>query len=398
MSWTSPQAIRGIPGFVEHLTEIRRDIHQHPETAFEEKRTSALVVKELEGLGMPIDAGLAGTGVVATLEGTGGPGPVIGLRADMDALNIQEENEFSYRSQTPGVMHACGHDGHTAMLLGAAKYLSENRGFAGTVRFLFQPAEEGKGGARVMIEQGLFEKFPCDSVFALHNMPGIEAGHFATRKGAFLAAGDTWEVVFEGSGGHGAAPHFATDPTMALAAFMSNLSTIVARNVPGMETATISIGHVDAGAYDSPNIIPSKVLIRGTARSYTPEIRDLLERRIGELAEHSAQLHNCFAAPRYIRRYPPLINDGEATETAIQAAKRTFGADQVNGDATPIGGSEDFAFMLEKVPGAYAAIGNGASDKHHFVHTPKYDFNDEIIADGVAYWVNLVQAELGRSR
>lgn len=381
--------------FIYNLKALRHDIHMHPETAFEETRTADIVADELTKMGMEVSRGLAKTGVIGTLKGRRPGSRVIGLRADMDALFIHEENDFAHKSVVEGKMHACGHDGHTAMLLGAAKCLSENPDFAGTVHFIFQPAEESEGGARVMIAEGLFDQFPCDAVYGMHNMPGIRIGEFAIRPGPMMAAGDTWEVTLVGTGGHGAMPHKATDPTMAAGAFMTAVPTIVARNVPAVEAAVVSIGHIAAGAFNSPNIIPPRVFIRGTARSYTPEVRDLLEQRLKEIADASAAVHNCRADVNFIRRYPPLINHAEQTALAVRAAGMTVDTENVDAETAPIGGSEDFAFMLEQVPGAYILMGNGDGENCAFVHNANYDFNDNGLPYGIAYWVNLIHLELG---
>ncbi|GLQ04892.1 M20 aminoacylase family protein [Sneathiella chinensis] len=381
----------GSEEFANWLQSLRRDIHRHPETAFKEERTSNLVANLLESWGLVLHRGLAKTGIVATLHGKRGPGRTIGLRADMDALFIDEKNNFKHKSCQQGVMHACGHDGHTAMLLGAARLLAKNPDFKGTVQFIFQPAEESEGGGRVMIEEGLFDMFPCDAVYAVHNAPGLPTGDFAIRSGPMLAAGDTWEVEFSGSGGHGAMPHTATDPITAAGAFINTVSTIVARNVPSSEAAVLSIGHIHAGDYNSPNIIPGNVLIRGTARSFTAETRDLLEDRLHCLADHNARAFQCEAAFRFIRRYPPLVNRQDQVDIAAQAARHVAGDDRVTTDIDPIGGSEDFAFMLEEVPGAYMLIGNGPGP---FVHSDTYDFNDDILLTGVRYWMALVSMEL----
>ncbi|MZR30415.1 M20 aminoacylase family protein [Sneathiella litorea] len=383
------------PDFINEIKTIRRDIHQHPETAFEETRTSDIVARELEKVGIEVSRGLARTGVIGTLRGKLPGDRVIGLRADMDALFIHEANEFSHKSVHEGKMHACGHDGHTSMLLGAARQLAKNPDFAGTIHFIFQPAEESEGGARVMIEEGLFEQFPCDAIYGMHNMPGIEVGHFAICPGPMMAAGDTWEITFVGTGGHGAMPHNATDPTMAAGSFISSVSTILGRNVPTYDAAVISIGHIAAGDYNSPNIIPARVLVRGTARSYKPNVRDLLEKRLQEIAEYSAAVHNCQAEFNFIRRYPPLVNWEEQTAIAAKAAAKTVGAECVDSETNPIGGSEDFSFMLEKVPGAYILTGNGVGEDRPFVHNASYDFNDEALPVGIAYWINLVKTELG---
>lgn len=385
----------------EELTAIRHDIHKHPETAFEENRTADVVAAKLTEWGIPIHRGLGKTGVVGTLKGKRPGQRAIGLRADMDALNLQEKNTFDHKSVHDGKMHACGHDGHTTMLLGAAKHLAMNPDFAGTLHFIFQPAEEGEGGARVMIEDGLFEKFPCDAVYGMHNMPGIETGKFSIRSGPMMAASDTWTVKFRGTGGHGAMPYMGTDPTMPSAAFVTATQSIIGRNVNPQHAAVVSVGHIAAGSFGSPNVIPSEVLIRGTARSYTPADRDLLDRRLGEIAQGIAAAHGCTAEYHYLRRYPPLVNAVEQTRLALQAAALTVGEARTDGDVEPLTGAEDFAFMLEKKPGAYILVGNGGSIEDgscHYVHTPHYDFNDQILVTGAAYWVNLVNVELGDAR
>ena len=392
---TDRETIAADTDFVARMTGIRHDIHSHPETAFEEVRTSDMVAEFLTGLGIEVHRGFGKTGVVGTLKGRHQGNRRIGLRADMDALFIDEKTALPYASTVPGKMHACGHDGHTAMLLGAAEKLAANPDFAGTVHFIFQPAEEGLGGAKVMIDDGLFEKFPCDAVYGLHNMPNQPLGQVSTRPGPMMSASDTWEVRFHGDGGHGAMPHRGSDPTMAAASLMSALSSIVARNVAAQDWAVISIGHIAAGAADSPNIIPAEVFLRGTSRSFRPETRDLIEWRLRELAMGAAAMHDCTAEPVFIRRYPPLVNSVDETARAVSAAISSAGTANVDGEAAPLGASEDFAYMLERVPGAYINIGIG--EKAPFVHTPRYDFNDAIIPDGVAYWINIVGEELGHA-
>ncbi|WP_428249407.1 M20 aminoacylase family protein [Ferrovibrio sp.] len=392
--------LNSLKGIEADLIRIRRDIHKHPETAFEEVRTADLVAAKLTEWGIPVHRGLAKTGVVGTLHGSGNEGSrSIGLRADMDALNLLERNTFDYASVHKGKMHACGHDGHTAMLLGAARYLSEHRNFSGTLHFIFQPAEEGEGGARVMIEQGLFDQFPCDAVYGMHNIPGLPLGQFAIRPGSMMAASDTWTVVFRGTGGHGAMPHMGTDPTQPAASFVTATQNIIGRNVSPQHAAVLSVGHIAAGSYGSPNVIPAEVTVRGTARSYTPADRDLLERRLGEAAQGIAAAHGCSVEYHYLRRYPPLVNANAQTDIALRAAAATVGAANVDGDVERLTGAEDFAFMLEKKPGAYILLGNGGSVEDgscHYVHTPHYDFNDQALVTGVAYWVNLVAEELGQ--
>ncbi|GEP57809.1 M20 aminoacylase family protein [Reyranella soli] len=386
-------------GSAAELTAIRRDIHRHPETAFEEQRTAQIVADKLQSWGIEIHRGLATTGVVGTLKGKRPGQKTIGLRADMDALHLQEKNEFDYASVHANKMHACGHDGHTTMLLGAAKHLAASPDFAGTVHFIFQPAEEGLGGARVMIEEGLFDKFNCDAVYGMHNMPGIASGTFAIRAGAMLASSDSWEVTFKGTGGHGAMPDRGTDPTYVAGQFIVAVQGIVGRNVPPSQAAVLSVGHIAAGTPGSPNVIPSEVLIKGTARSFSADVRDLLERRLAEVAAGIAQAGGCTAESKYHRRYPALVNAVEQTSLAVEAAAMTVGRENVDPNTPRISGAEDFAFMLEKKPGAYIMIGNGGPDEGgcHNVHSPLYDFNDRILTTGAAYWVNLVQVELGNA-
>ncbi len=379
------------------LTAIRRDIHRHPETAFEETRTAQIVADKLQSWGIEVHRGLAKTGVVGTLKGNRKGQKTIGLRADMDALHLQEKNAFDYASVIDNKMHACGHDGHTTMLLGAAQHLAAAPDFAGAVHFIFQPAEEGLGGARVMIEDGLFDKFDCDAVYGMHNMPGFPKGHFAIRTGAMLAASDSWEVKFKGTGGHGAMPDRGTDPTFVAAQFIVAVQGIIGRNVTPAQAAVLSVGHIAAGTPGSPNVIPSDVLIRGTARSFSPDVRALLERRLAEVAAGIAQAGGCQAVSTYHRRYPALINAADQTKIAVEAAALTVGRENVEANTAPIAGAEDFAFMLEKKPGAYIMIGNGGTGEGgcQNVHSPLYDFSDDIITTGAAYWVNLVRLELG---
>jgi hippurate hydrolase len=379
------------------LIAIRHDIHRHPEVGFEEHRTASLVADRLRAWGIEVAEGVGRTGVVGTLKGRLPGQRAIGLRADLDALNIQEVPGRDHGSQVAGKMHACGHDGHTAMLLGAARYLAENPDFGGTVQFIFQPAEEGLGGGQLMVEEGLFERFPVDAVYGMHNMPGIPVGKFETRVGPFMAASDTWQVTFRGTGGHGGAgAHLATDATVPHAHFVLALQTIIGRNVPALQTAVLSVGHIAAGAHGSPNIIPSEVVIRGTARSYDPAISQLMERRMRELATSLAAAHGCSAEVDYDRRYPPLVNHAEQTAVSVAAATALVGAENVVGDTSPVTGSEDFSFMLQAKPGGFVFIGNGMAPDgtYHNVHTPHYDFNDDILTLGSAYWVSLVRQEL----
>lgn len=382
-----------LDSIVDDMVAVRRQIHQYPETAFEEVRTAELVANSLARWGITVHQGMAETGVIGVLKSGEGKRR-ISLRADMDALHIEERNDVPYRSANSGRMHACGHDGHTAMLLGAAKYLSSAKNFDGVVQFIFQPAEEGLGGARVMIEEGLFKEFPCDAIYGLHNMPGFKIGSFVIRHGTFMAASDTWSLTMRGTGGHGSQPHVCTDASLAAAEFIVASQSIVSRSVSYADSAVISVGHVSGGSASAPSVMPSVVTVKGTARSFRPEVRDLIETRLKEVAEHVANIHNVTSELNYQRRYPPLRNHDAQTQIAIEAAAGVVGRTNVVTDTSPFAVAEDFAFMLEKVPGAYIFLGNGLNVGDQFLHAPKYDFNDEAIGYGISYWVEIVRAEL----
>ena len=385
--------INRIAEFRDDMTAWRRDIHAHPETAFEEVRTSDVVAKRLAEFGIEVDRGLAGTGVVGTLKGARGDGPAIGLRADLDALHIHEKNTFDHKSTIDGKMHACGHDGHTTMLLGAARYLAETRNFAGTVHFIFQPAEENEGGARVMVEQGLFNKFPVESVFGMHNMPGLEIGEMAVRGGPIMAAFDIFEITVTGHGTHAAAPHLGKDAVLAAAEIVTALQTIASRTVDPQASVVVSVTQIHGG--DTWNVIPEDVVLRGTVRAFQPEIQDLAEASIRRIAEGVAAAHDMTVAIDYQRRYPPTINDATEAEFAAQVMAGVVGGDNVFRNKNPKMASEDFAYMLNEKPGAYVWLGNGPGEGGCLLHNPSYDFNDDALTSGASYWSRLVETRLG---
>ena len=394
---TNSDILAEIRAYEPELAAIRRDIHMHPETRFDEVRTAALVAAKLRGWGIGVTEGVGGTGVVGTLMGRRAGQRAIGLRADMDALFIQEANSFAHASTVPGKMHACGHDGHTAMLLGAARYLARHPDFGGTVQFIFQPAEEAGTGAAAMIRDGLFDRFPVDSVYGLHNSPGIPVGQFGMRGGPVLAGADFWGVTFHGTGGHGgAAPHLATDVTVALGHFLLAVHTIIPRNLHPTESAALSVGHVNGGTYESPNVMPARAVVRGTARYFTPEAQAVMRRRLEELATTLAAAHGCTAELAYEPLCPPTVNHLHKLPAASAAASAVVGPENL-GEVRLSTGGEDFAFMLQQKPGVFIRIGNGSNSDGsvHHLHTPHYDFNDGILALGAAYWVNLVHQELG---
>ncbi|CAF3355687.1 unnamed protein product [Rotaria socialis] len=375
------------------LALIRQDIHAHPETAMNETRTATLVANKLREWGVTVTEGVGDLGVVGMLTSNTPGSRSIGLRADMDALELIEKNDLPYVSTNSGVMHACGHDGHTTMLLGAAKYLAENRdSFCGVVYFVFQPAEEKLDGAIRMIADKLFDRFPMDAIYGQHNWPHIGIGQFAIRPGPMMAAADTWTVMFRGTGGHGAAPHLATDITVVLAQFLLSLQTIVSRNISPIDTAVISVGAIHSGSFGSLNVLPSEICIGGTARSFTNEVRNTIERRMTELAHGTANNFGCTAEVQYNREGIPLVNHVQCTEKAIRAAESLVGTQNVNGNLAPTMGAEDFASMLEQRPGAYIIVGNG--NEFGKLHSPTYNFNDDAIPFGTSYFIKLVQLEL----
>jgi hippurate hydrolase len=384
--------INRIAEYQDEMTAWRRHIHKHPETAFEEHQTSDYVALRLHEFGIDVHRGLAGTGVVGTLKGGKGDGPAIGLRADMDALDIEEKNDIDYKSENPGKMHACGHDGHSTMLLGAAKYLSETKNFAGTVHFIFQPAEENEGGGRVMIEEGLFEKFPVESVYGMHNMPGIPVGEFAIRPGPIMASFDIFEITLTGTGAHAALPQLGRDAVVAASQLVTALQTIASRTVSPFDAAVVSVTQIHTG--DTWNVIPEEAVIRGTTRAFKEEIQTHMETEIRRIADGIAATFGVTAQVHYERRYPPTINDAAETDLTAGIAREIAGNDMVSLDKDPMMGAEDFAFMLNEKPGAYMWIGNGPRDGGCMLHNPHYDFNDEVLPLGASYWAKLVETRL----
>jgi amidohydrolase len=373
------------------MTAWRRHLHAHPETAFEEHDTAAFVAERLAELeGVTVETGIAGTGVVGTL--VTGPGPSIGLRADMDALGFQEANDFAYRSTRPGKMHACGHDGHTAMLLGAARYLAESRCFRGTVRFIFQPAEENEAGGRVMVEDGLFSRFPVDTVYGLHNWPGLPVGRMALAAGPMMASCDLFEIELTGRGCHAAMPHLGSDTVLAAAAVTIALHGLVGRMIDAQDAAVLSVTQAHAG--ETWNVLPERAVLRGTVRAFRESVQSTLEAAITETARSIAAAHRCSAEMRYERRYPATVNDPDATRRAARAAALAIGDASVEHAPRPSMGSEDFAFMLRERPGCYVWLGNGPIDGGRVLHNPHYDFNDAILPIGALWWATLVESEL----
>ncbi len=375
----------------DEMTAWRRDIHTHPETAFEERRTSQFVADKLESFGIEVVSGLArGTGVVGIIKGNKAGDGAIGLRADMDALNIHEQTNKAYASKNPGKMHACGHDGHTTMLLGAAKYLAETRDFAGTAYVIFQPAEENECGAQVMVDEGLFERFPMQGVYGMHNWPGMPVGEVGVRAGPMMASADSFEIRVTGRGAHGAMPHQGIDPVLVGAHIVTNLQTIAARNVDPIEAVVVSVTQIHGG--DTGNVIPAEVVLSGTARSFKPEVQDLTEAHIKRIAKGVAAAHGASVEVRYERRYPTTVNAEAETRHAARIAAGVVGAANVHDEVGPVMGSEDFAFMLQKKAGSYIWLGAGEDQAN--LHSPHYDFNDQILPIGASYWARLVEETL----
>jgi hippurate hydrolase len=380
--------------FHAELTHIRRDIHAHPELGFEETRTSQIVADKLAEWGIETHRGLAKTGVVGVIKGKRDSGRAVGLRADMDCLPMNETSEVPHRSKNPGRMHACGHDGHTTMLLGAARYLAQTRNFDGTVHLIFQPAEEGGGGGRVMVEEGLFERFPCESVYALHNWPGLPPGTIAVRPGPMLAATDEIKLKVRGRGGHAALPHLATDPVVIAAHVITALQTIASRNANPVDAVVVSLCSMQTSQLGAFNVIPAHVELIGTVRTFTPEMRDLAERRIREIADAVALGLGGSAELQYHRGYPATVNSAAEAQFAARVGEKVFGRDNVVTDHEPTMGGEDFAYMLQAKPGAYVFLGQGGAQGGCFLHNPTYDFNDEVIPLGAGYLAALAEESL----
>ncbi|MDP6488008.1 MAG: M20 aminoacylase family protein [SAR324 cluster bacterium] len=376
----------------DEMTEWRRDIHQHPELKFEENRTSDLVAAKLEEFGIEIHRGLAKTGVVGTIRN--GDGPSIGLRADMDALPLEEKNTFKHASSNPGKMHACGHDGHTAMLLGAAKHLAASKNFKGTVNLIFQPAEEGGGGGELMIKEGLFEMFPVDSVYGLHNWPGMPAGTFGVGSGPIMAAADMFDLTINGRGGHAALPDQCIDPIVVASQVVSALQTITSRNTHPVDSVVITVTQIHAG--DAYNVIPDSVQMHGTVRTFQTETRDKIPSSMLRVAEGVCAAYGTTCELNYMSGYPTTINSVPETEISAKAVVDLLGEDKIILNPTPSMGAEDFSYMLEARPGCYVwlGIGPGKGEAGCMLHSSRYDFNDDVLPTGASYWVKLVENEL----
>ncbi|BEP96073.1 M20 aminoacylase family protein [Acidovorax sp. A79] len=375
----------GIAAFIHEFQALRRDLHQHPELSFQEHRTSAIVAERLASWGYEVTTGIAGTGLVGTLRKGQGT-KTLGIRADMDALPITEATGLPYASQNAGVMHACGHDGHTTVLLAAARFLAESGRFDGTLNLIFQPAEENGGGAHRMIGEGLFERFPCDAVFGLHNWPCVGAGHFGCVTGPAMASVDQITITVRGKGGHGAAPHETVDPVVASAHIITALQTVVSRNVDPLDMGVVTVGSIHGG--NAPNVVPESVELKLTARAFKPEVREVLKERIPAIARAQAESFGATADVLYRPGYPAVLNHEAETELARSVALDTFGAARVDAGFRPRTASEDFAFMLLKRPGSYVFVGNGDGAS---LHSPYYDFNDAILAPSATYWVRLAE-------
>lgn len=388
--------------FHSELQQIRRDIHAHPELCFEEKRTSELVAQKLSEWGIPILRGMGVTGVVGVIR-KGNGNRAVGLRADMDALPVQEINTFPHASRYTGKMHACGHDGHVAMLLGAAHYLSEHGQFDGTVYVIFQPAEEGGGGAKRMMDDGLFTQCPMEAVFGMHNWPGVAVGAFGVTSGPMMASSNEFEVTVKGKGAHAAQPHKGIDPIMIAVQIAQSWQTIITRNKNPLDAGVLSITQIHAGS--ATNIIPDEATMIGTVRTFTTRALDLIEQRMRAIAEHTAMAFDAQVDFQFNRNYPPLINHAKETAFAVEVMQSIVGAENVDAQVEPTMGAEDFAFMLQKKPGCYVFIGNGSGEHRHSghglgpcnLHNPSYDFNDELLPIGATYWVRLAEAYLRKS-
>jgi amidohydrolase len=387
--------VEHIRGYHAELREIRRDLHAHPELAFDENRTSSVVVEYLKKLGIETHTGLARTGVVGVVKGKKqGSGRGVGLRADMDCLPMHETGAVPYRSRHEGRMHACGHDGHTAMLLGAARYLAETRNFDGTAYLIFQPAEESGGGGQVMVQEGLFERFPANEIYALHNWPVIAPGIIAVRPGPMMAATDEIQIMVRGKGGHAAVPQLAVDPVVAAAHIITALQTIASRNADPLDAVVVSICSMATSQIGAFNVIPETVQLIGTVRSFKPETRDLAEQKVRSIAAKIAEALGATAEVKYSRGYPATVNSAREAAFAARVGEQVFGKGKVMTDADPTMGGEDCSYMLQAVPGAYVWLGQGGGPGSCFLHNPNFDFNDEVIPLGAGYLAALVEESL----
>lgn len=388
--------------FQSELQKIRRDIHAHPELSYEEQRTADVVAQKLTEWDIPVLRGMGVTGVVGIIKSGSGK-RAVGLRADMDALPMQEINSFPHASRHDGKMHACGHDGHTAMLLGAAHYLSRHRHFDGIVYVIFQPAEEGGGGARKMMEDGLFEQCPMEAVFGMHNWPGAAVGTFSVTPGPMMASSNEFEVIVKGKGAHAAQPHKGVDPIMVAVQIAQSWQTIVSRNKSPIDAGVLSITQIHSGS--ATNVIPDEATLIGTVRTFTTEVLDLIERRMRTVAEHTAAAFDAQVEFHFRRNYPPLINHAKETAFAVEVMQSIVGKHRVEAHVEPTMGAEDFAFMLQQKPGCYVFIGNGEGEHRAMghglgpcnLHNPSYDFNDDLLPIGATYWVRLAEAYLSRT-
>lgn len=393
MSLREPLA--AIQSYHQELTALRRDLHAHPELGFEEVRTSGIVAAALESYGVEVHRGIGKTGLVGIIRGRGvDSGRMVGLRADMDALPMTEENSFPHRSTTPGLMHGCGHDGHTVMLLGAARYLAQTRRFDGTVVLIFQPAEEGRGGARAMLDDGLFDTYPCDAIYALHNWPGLPAGTVGVNPGPMMAAADRFEIIVRGKGGHGAHPYQTVDPVLAAGHIITALQSVVSRNVNPLDAAVVSIGSMQAGNPGAMSVIPNEARLLGTVRTFRPSVQEMVEQRMRAVADGVAQAFGATVELVYERLFPVTVNTPQHAHRVADIATELLGGEHVIRDLTPSMGSEDFSFMLQQRPGAYFRLGQGGAESGCVLHNARFDFNDEVIPLGSAMFCGLAERDL----
>lgn len=387
--------LKVISSFHSDLVAIRRDLHAHPELGFEEVRTAGIVASTLNALGIEVHQGIGKTGVVGVVRGRRcDSGRMIGLRADMDALPLHEDNDFAYSSRKPGLMHGCGHDGHTAILLGAARYLAATREFDGTAVLIFQPAEEGRGGAKAMIDDGLFDTFPCDAIYALHNWPSLPPGTVGINMGPMMAAADRFEIVLRGKGGHGAHPYQTLDPVVMAGHLITSIQSIVARNVNPLDAAVVSVGSVQAGHPGAMSVIPHEARLVGTVRTFRRSVQETVEARLTALAQAVAEGFGGTAEVKYERIYPATLNTPHEAAFVADVATQLIGKDNVVRDLQPSMGSEDFSFMLQHKPGAYFRLGQGGAELGCVLHNSRYDFNDDVLSLGSAIFSSVVEKKM----